>query len=102
MAKDSLEKVVKEMIDRELNVLRRELKEELPRILGSVIGGSVVGAGVNTALEAALSGKKIEARDVANSMARALVPEIRDFFNSSGAQSGESLMALISSAQRNM
>ncbi len=72
MANEGLEKLVKELLDKELNVLRKELKEELPRILGSVFGGSAVGAGVNVALEAVLSGKKIDARDVANSMAKAL------------------------------
>lgn len=100
------ESAVRSIIGDELKNFRKELKDELPQILNSVFGmnnslGEAVGAGLDSALGSVINGQKMNARSIANAMARSFVPEINDFFNMSKAQQGGDLLDILTSAQRN-
>jgi len=94
---DSFKRKLVTDIESELKTALQDITKAMPQEL---VG--VVGKGLAATLSAVLSGKKPDARTIANSAASSLIPSLNDLMNLSDSQSSENLFGLLSSAKRNM
>ncbi|PIR33984.1 MAG: hypothetical protein COV36_01835 [Alphaproteobacteria bacterium CG11_big_fil_rev_8_21_14_0_20_44_7] len=88
--------------------LRRELRREIEGVVGELtasLGNGAIGNATSAALNevaySLLTGRKLDARNVAEKAAGEVAPYVEDFFRQSSGQFADQLMSLLGTANRN-
>ena len=75
--------------------------QEITSTLGNGSLADGVNAGISSVANGLLNGNGVDARDVANSVARSLAPDVEDFFGQSQSQIADDLSGFLGLGSRN-
>lgn len=87
--------------EKELGTQVAEIVKEITSTLGNGSLADGVNAGIASVASGLISGQGVDARDVANSVASSLVPEVEDFFRQSSSQIADDFSGFLGLGSRN-
>lgn len=87
--------------EKQLTTKVTEIVQEITSTLGNGSLADGVNAGIASVAQGLISGNGVDARDVANSVARSLAPDVEDFFRQSSTQIAGDLSSFLGLGSRN-